>query len=187
MSSMASSPVLYYSYFVFLLLLCTVATAGSEFFLPKEKHTHLRLFFHEVESGPNATIYTVVSLKGGSSIYSFGDIHVVDSVLREGSDPSSRLIGRVQGIVVDVDMEGNAGSSIITIVFTAGEYSGSSITLQGLVVPPTSSERTVVGGTGQFRMARGFAFNKMISFNGVDLIAQVDVYVVHHEDYLAIN
>ncbi|XP_072999112.1 pterocarpan synthase 1-like [Typha latifolia] len=179
---MASSPVQYYSFF-FLLLLCTLATStSSDSFQPKEKHTHLRLFFHEVESGPNATIYNVVNLNESSPSYTFGDIHVVDSILREGPDTSSLLIGRAQGVVFDVAMDRNAGLSIITLVFTAGEYSGSSITLLGMVVPPTSSERTVVGGTGQFRMARGFSLNKMILWEEDYLVAEFNIYVVHYEN-----
>ncbi|XP_072964798.1 pterocarpan synthase 1-like [Typha angustifolia] len=179
---MASSSVQYYSFF-FLLLLCTLATStSSDSFQPKEKRTHLRLFFHEIESGPNATIYNVVNLNESSPTYTFGDIHVVDSILREGTDTSSLLIGRAQGVVFDVGMVQNAGLSIITLVFTAGEYSGSSVTLLGMIVGPAATERAVVGGTGQFRMARGFTISKLISWEGEYLVSEFNVYVVHYEN-----
>ncbi|XP_072965565.1 pterocarpan synthase 1-like [Typha angustifolia] len=174
---MASSS-LYYS-FLFLLLLCTLAT-GSEFFLPKEKYTHLRVFLHEVSRGPNATIYTIASLNNKSPS-KFGDINVVDAPLREGPEPSSRLIGRAEGVETGVDMDRKGALSLMTLKFTAGEYEGSAISLLGVVFPPTTSERSVVGGAGQFRMARGFSFVKLINSSEDFLIVEIDVYVAHHE------
>ncbi|XP_072964803.1 pterocarpan synthase 1-like [Typha angustifolia] len=180
MSPMASSPFHYF--LLFLLILSTLAT-GSEFFLPKEKYTHLRMFLHEVSRGPNATIYTIASFNNNSP-YSFGDINVTDATLRQGPEPSSRLIGRVQGFEIGVDMDRKTLQSVVTLKFTAGEYEGSAISLLGVVFLPTTSERSVIGGAGQFRMARGFSFVKLISSTEDFLIAEIDVYVAHHAKLL---
>ena len=183
----SSSSLLYYYSFLFFFLLFTLFSSSDSSFLPKERYVHLRFFFHEIESGPNATIYTVINRNESSPSYTFGDIHVVDSILREGTESTSPLLGRAQGVVFDVAMDRNAGLSIITLLFTAGEYKDSSITLLGMVVPPTSSERTVVGGTGKFRMARGFSLNKMLRWEEDFLLAEFNIYVVLYDDFLAVN
>lgn len=59
-----------------------------------EKQTHLRYYLHEFISGPNATSLQVVNAPN-STQFVFGAIEVVDDLLREGSDASSKLIGQL--------------------------------------------------------------------------------------------
>ncbi|KAK3125621.1 hypothetical protein QOZ80_7BG0607480 [Eleusine coracana subsp. coracana] len=68
--------------------------------------------------GPNAT---------------FGSMGVVDDELRDGPDrASSGLMGRFQGFIVGVDLHPGSGYiTSVTLVFAAGEYAGSTVSVQG--------------------------------------------------------
>ncbi|KAG6499295.1 dirigent protein 2-like [Zingiber officinale] len=147
---------------VFLLLfftsLCT-AQSGTDGYL------HLRFYNHErvLGSGPNATVVYAVERRGSTSGAGFGNLIVYDNLLRQGVEPDSPIVGRNQGMGVGSSVAENSGLTILQLVFTAGEYNGSSIAVQGLVpVAPlqTLFERAITGGTGRFRNARGYLWIK---------------------------
>uniref|UniRef100_M8BQK9 Dirigent protein n=1 Tax=Aegilops tauschii TaxID=37682 RepID=M8BQK9_AEGTA len=89
----------------------------------------------------------------------FGAVGVLDDELRDGPDAgNSSLVGRYQGLFVSAGLVSPPGAqSAINLVFTAGEHRGSTLAMLGPMLSFTSAiERAVVGGTGAFRMARGF-------------------------------
>ncbi|XP_062209293.1 dirigent protein 1-like [Phragmites australis] len=123
--------------------------------------THLHLYIHETITGANATTALLNgSPLGGNS--SFGSLSAIDDELREGSDPTSQYLGRAEGLLVQADLGSPAAScTILSLVFTDGDYNGSTLVVNGrsdfggdgkAVV-----ERGVVGGTGRFRRARGYS------------------------------
>uniref|UniRef100_A0A453LC40 Dirigent protein n=1 Tax=Aegilops tauschii subsp. strangulata TaxID=200361 RepID=A0A453LC40_AEGTS len=71
---------------------------------------------------------------------------------------NSSLVGRYQGLFVSAGLVSPPGAqSAINLVFTAGEHRGSTLAMLGPMLSFTSAiERAVVGGTGAFRMARGY-------------------------------
>jgi hypothetical protein len=96
----------------------------------------------------------------------FGVVTLLDNELRDGPDPSSsRLIGRFQGVVVSLGLVTPPGKqSAITFVFTAGEHTGSTLSVMGpLLSVGGAYERAVVGGTGKFRMSRGYSLVTTVS------------------------
>jgi Dirigent-like protein len=56
------------------------------------KKAHLNFFFHEILSGPNATVLTSINAPN-STAFTRGAIAVIDDMLREGKDENSTLIG----------------------------------------------------------------------------------------------
>ncbi|RWW42868.1 hypothetical protein BHE74_00051542 [Ensete ventricosum] len=145
---MASSPSLP---LLLLFLFAAVAIVSSD--KPKEKMTHLHFYLHVYYGGPNATTVTVVSPPGNST---FGSIGVGNNILKEGPEPSSMLIGRTNDLTAQASIEIPSYLYMLNFLFTAGEYNGSSIAIVGREVLGMNSERTIVGGTGMFRMARGY-------------------------------
>ncbi|RZR99565.1 hypothetical protein BHM03_00029132 [Ensete ventricosum] len=141
-----------------------------------DKFTHLHFYFHEKDSGPNATLVTAVEPPKNSTT-SFGSIVVYDNVLRERDDPASALIGRAQGIGAITALDGGSGLAAMNLVFTAGEYNGSTLALLGRFVAGAVSERGIVGGTGRFRLARGYSLSKVVSSTTAAVVAEFDVYI----------
>ena len=87
----------------------------------------------------------------------FGLVNIFDDPLIEGPEPTSKLVGRVQGLY------GPAGQQEVGLllagylVFTTGKFNGSSLTILGrnamfhpIRVMP------IIGGACAFRLARGF-------------------------------
>ncbi|URD94457.1 disease resistance response protein 206 [Musa troglodytarum] len=90
MASSPFSPALLLLLLLLLSLFATVAIGtGSSSDEPKKKMIHLHFYFYEYYGGPKATTVTVVSPPGNNS---YGSIGVGDNILREGPDPSSKLI-----------------------------------------------------------------------------------------------
>ncbi|KAF0893902.1 hypothetical protein E2562_031435 [Oryza meyeriana var. granulata] len=141
--------------------------------------THLHFFFHEVfTAGPNGTTATVAPPARGDGSF-FGFVGVIDDMLREGADPASRLIGRAQGITAGSSLSDGAITTLLNLVFTDGPYGGSTLQVFGRALLSTVMERPVVGGTGAFRMARGYTLSRRVNSSDPDnlLVIEYDVYV----------
>ncbi|KAL1563912.1 dirigent protein 23-like [Salvia divinorum] len=110
----------------------------------------------------------------------FGGLWMVDDQLTEGPDPSSKLIGRARGLY------GSAGQTdfglimALSYVFTDGVYDGSSFSLLSFnPVMKSGREMAVVGGTGLFRLARGYAVANTYQANASgDAIVGYNVTIV---------
>lgn len=164
---------------VFSTAAAVVGDAGGDVGRP----THLHFYFHEnFSDGPNSTSVEVSKARGGSNNSSFfGAVFVVDDMLREGADPASQLLGRAQGLTVGASLSDGALLTVFNFVFTEGAYSGSSLTLLGRALLGTVMERPIVGGTGVFRMARGYTLSKMIESPDPNnlLVLEYDAYIWH--------
>ncbi|XP_059649983.1 dirigent protein 23-like [Cornus florida] len=126
----------------------------------KEVVTNLQFYFHDTFSGNNPSAIRVAGASNytDNSLTLFGAVVMADDPLTEGPDPTSKLVGRAQGLY------GSAGQKEASLImamnygFTDGIYNGSSISILGLnsAMQPVR-ELAIVGGTGLFRMARGYA------------------------------
>ncbi|KAJ3697442.1 hypothetical protein LUZ61_001147 [Rhynchospora tenuis] len=145
------------------------------------KKTHLHFYFHETILGPNATVLTSVRAPNSTSdALAFGAIAVVDDILREGEDENSTLIGRCQGLVAEVGMDGSR-ETIQNFVFTEGKYNGSTLAVYGRHVSATTMERPIIGGTGMFRMSKGYTTGVPLLVTAAKVVYEFDVYVWHKE------
>ncbi|WVZ87600.1 hypothetical protein U9M48_034211 [Paspalum notatum var. saurae] len=105
----------------------------------------------------------------------FGNLKVFDNALREGADPSSTLIGRARGLGVFASLDNSGGVTTIEFVFSNyGNYSGSTLATLGHLAFP-GSERSIVGGTGVLRFARGYFTTEIISSTSDYLVALIDI------------
>ncbi|XP_066305720.1 dirigent protein 1-like [Miscanthus floridulus] len=161
-------------------VLAAAAAAGSE----GDHHglTHIHLYVHETYTGANATATAVLQSPLGANS-SFGSMGVVDDEIRVGPDRSSQLVGRYQGVFFGTSLElGKGYLTSITLVFTAGEYGGSTLSVQGPLLGFTGTiERAVVGGTGKFRLARGYMLFKMISKPTPETdVNEINLFVLMH-------
>ncbi|KAI4969410.1 hypothetical protein ZWY2020_000340 [Hordeum vulgare] len=137
---------------------------------------HLHFYFHEVNAGtPNATVVNVASLHKNSS--TFGDLNVLDNALRAGPDPASRLLGRAQGLALHASLDESGGLTAITFNFSDyGAYSGSTLATLGHIGVSGPAERSIVGGTGKLRFARGYMVSSLLSSTDTSIVVVFDMY-----------
>ncbi|XP_042425834.1 pterocarpan synthase 1-like [Zingiber officinale] len=167
------------------LLFASMAMAA----LAQHSSIHLHFYLHDILSGPNATAVLVASAPkpaastGPPSLFNFGDVVVIDDPLTEGPNLSeSKLVGRAQGLYVLASQGPTDPALLLTtsLVFTEGRHSGSTLMIlsRDAVLAPVR-ELPVVGGSGAFRCARGYALVKTYALNATDgnAILEWDVYV----------
>ncbi|XP_048336984.1 dirigent protein 22-like [Ziziphus jujuba] len=151
----------------------------------KENLTKLHFYFHDVQSGKNATSVKVVEVANTSKSATsfFGEVNMIDNLLTEGPKRRSKLVGRAQGLYGFASQEEMTLIMAMNFVFTSGNYNGSSLTILGHnPVLHQLREMPIVGGTGVFRLARGFAMAKTFSLNtkSGDAIVEYNVTALHY-------
>jgi hypothetical protein len=93
------------------------------------------------------------------------------------------LIGRAQGFYGSAGQEEAALLMAMNFVFLQGKYNGSTISILGRNhVFSKVREMPVIGGSGLFRFARGYAQANTYSFNAKtgDAVVEYNVYVLHY-------
>ena len=105
----------------------------------------------------------------------FGEIHVCDELLTTGPGLDSEVIGKVQGLTISADFQVSGEAMYLNFYFTTGEYAGSSLTMLGRnEVMNEEREMPVVGGTGVFRLAHGYALSSTYSYDVERLYAVME-------------
>ncbi|KAK8967213.1 hypothetical protein KSP40_PGU022383 [Platanthera guangdongensis] len=146
-----------------------------------EKYTYIHLYVQII----NPTQPLVVRGPNNNPL-GFGNMIMVDNPLTEGIDSSSKLIGREQGYTIGISRDPDFSTTInfltLNLAFTDGEHNGSTITVMGRdPVFNAQRELMVVGGTGAFRMARGYSFWTINSFNITgNSVVEGDIHVFHY-------
>ncbi|XP_010547336.1 PREDICTED: dirigent protein 22-like [Tarenaya hassleriana] len=147
---------------------------------PRHNITHLHFFFHDMVAGKNPTVVKIAGPTTASNPYGFGATMMADDALTEDRDRSSGEIGRAQGIYAVAAQNDVALLMVMNFVFTSGEYKGSSLSLLGRNhVMDDVREMPVVGGSGAFRHARGYALAHTVWFDNTtgDATVEYNVYV----------
>ncbi|XP_047163209.1 pterocarpan synthase 1-like [Vigna umbellata] len=188
---MANSKNLTCIFTIILTLLFSFSAAKSSTFyrnlspvslgFKKEKLSHLHFFFHDILSSPNPTAVRVVEPHTTNS--SFGLITMADDPLTVGPEPGSKVVGKAQGIYGSAAQEEIGFLMIMNLVFTEGKFNGSTLSLLGRnAVLSTVREMPIVGGSGAFRFARGYAQAKThtLDFKTGDAVVEYNFYVFHY-------
>ncbi|KAK4281789.1 hypothetical protein QN277_013241 [Acacia crassicarpa] len=153
--------------------------------LRKEKLTHLHFYFHDTVSGRKPTAVKVAeALMTNTSSTGFGKVSVADDPLTTGPELGSKLVGKAQGIYASAAQDETALLMVLNFEFTEGKYNGSYLSLLGRN-PITNTglrEMPIVGGSGLFRFARGFAQAKTYTFDlkTSDAVVEYNIYVLHY-------
>lgn len=143
-----------------VLLLCMAIAVKSE------NEINMVFYMHDVLEGSNRTAVQIGS--GSTAKPGFGAMVVIDDALTRTPSPDSPLVGRAQGMYMSDSL------AVLTLpdsllAFTAilewpGEYNGSTLSIQGgNRVFMDQREVSVVGGTGKFRFALGYATVRNVS------------------------
>ncbi|GLJ04905.1 hypothetical protein SUGI_0006050 [Cryptomeria japonica] len=150
----------------------------------KEKVSNLEFYFHDRVSGKSVTAVEVASAPSTkTSATSFGSLFVMDDPITEGPEPTSKLVGRAQGLYASAGQEEVHLLMAVTYVFQGGEFNGSTIAMVGNnAVFSEVREMAIVGGSGKFRLARGFCLAHTHSFDikSRNAVVHYNVTVHHH-------
>ena len=149
--------------------------------------THLSFFMHDITSGSNPTAVKVIKGPGSTLTaptlgMTFGDTTVIDDPLTATSSPTSAELGRMQGIYMLASQSGAALMVCANLLLTSGAHNGSTLAVMGRDdTGEDVREIPVVGGTGAFRFARGYALLRThwLDFATGDATVEYDVYVMH--------
>ncbi|GAB4843752.1 hypothetical protein Ancab_040472 [Ancistrocladus abbreviatus] len=152
--------------------------------MKKEKLTHLRFYFHDIVSGHNPTVVRVAeSPMTNRSITGFGFVNMADDLLTVGPEPSSKAVGRAQGIYASADMNRLGLLMVMNFAFQEGKYNGSTLSVLGRNAAFSGErELPIVGGSGLFRFSRGYAKARthQVDFSTGDAVVEYNVYVFHY-------
>ena len=125
------------------------------------KKTTLSLYFHDTPDrcDSNVKVIPVTRIAGKAwNVPTTGTVIVTEDLITKTSGQNSAEVGRAKGMYVTAGSNGLDSQVSISIEFTDEEYKGSTIEMQGIsnqFMP--GAEVSVVGGTGKFRFARGYA------------------------------
>ncbi|KAK9068560.1 hypothetical protein SSX86_012675 [Deinandra increscens subsp. villosa] len=150
----------------------------------KQKLTHLHFYFHDILSGDDPTAIKVAESRiTNTSRTGFGAVIMIDDPLTVGPERGSKIVGRAQGIYASACLTDTRLLMALNYVFLEGKYNGSSLSILGTnsVFSPVR-EMPVVGGSGLFRFATGYALAKThkVNFSNGDAVVEYNVYVLHY-------
>ncbi|XP_047967981.1 dirigent protein 22-like [Salvia hispanica] len=150
----------------------------------REKLSHLHFYFHDIVSGRNPTAVIVAEAAStNSSATGFGMVVMIDDPLTTGPNVSSKIVGRAQGIYGSADLNEFGLLMALNFVFLEGKFNGSTLSVLGRNAAMAAvREMPIVGGSGVFRFARGYAQARthFINTKTGDAIVEYNVYVLHY-------
>ncbi|KAE8674289.1 Dirigent protein 2 [Hibiscus syriacus] len=157
-------------------------TSPSSLGLKREKLSHLHFYFHDIVSGKNATAVRVAGTSSNnSSLPLFGDIYMIDDPLTINPDINSKTVGKAQGMYAYSSQTEMSLLMVLNFAFTEGKYNGSTLSvLARNEAFNTVREMPIVGGTGSFRFARGYAQARTHSITLVHAIVEYNVFLFHY-------
>ncbi|CAO2152921.1 unnamed protein product [Urochloa humidicola] len=143
-----------------MLLLFAAAVANPPFATAADADfTTFKLYFHDIVGGTSPTAIRIAQASSSNSSSTFfGAVVAIDDPLTTGPTRASGTeIGRAQGTYTFADQKTFGLLMVMNFVFTAGEHNGSSLSIMGRnEVLDDIREMAIVGGSGKFRMAKGY-------------------------------
>ncbi|GMH22149.1 hypothetical protein Nepgr_023992 [Nepenthes gracilis] len=135
----------------------------------------------------NQPFVTTGQLPQGATLQNliFGTITVISDQLTEGQELGSAVIGEAEGFYLASSMDGESHTMAFTAIFHGGEHDEED-TISCFGVHRTASPESqiaVIGGTGKYENAKGYATIvtqpqvDQHTTDGVDTIVQVNVYL----------
>ncbi|XP_019155396.1 PREDICTED: dirigent protein 22-like [Ipomoea nil] len=150
--------------------------------LKEEKLSHLRFYWHDILSGRNPSAIKVVPPPRNSST-GFGFVTMIDNPLTLGPELSSKMVGKAQGFYASAAQQELGLLMVMNFAFVEGKYNGSTFTVAGRnPVFNKVREMSVIGGSGLFRLARGYVQVRTHWYDPEtgDATGQYDAYVMHY-------
>ncbi|KAH7664314.1 Dirigent protein [Dioscorea alata] len=169
-----------------LFILTLVSQGHARHYFGNEKVANITFYNQEKVAGDNPPIVLVAKPEGttvnASSLIPFGAVYVFDTPFTERQDPNSNVLGQAQGLAVSAGKNDSVVVFSLVFGFTDGPFKGSSFSvLSRDPIMEAERELAIVGGTGKFRLARGFAYLRTVAnITGVGFIVRYDVTILYY-------
>lgn len=138
-------------------------------------------------NGANVPVINGGQLPSGSDMQKlmFGTMTVFDDELTEGNELRSGLLGKAQGFYVVSSEDGTSQTMAFTAMFESGNYADSLCFFGVHRTGVSESQLAIMGGTGKFVNAKGFATvktftdqaNQQHETDGVETKLEFTVYI----------
>ncbi|XP_042510084.1 dirigent protein 10-like [Macadamia integrifolia] len=115
----------------------------------------------------------------------FGTMTVIDDEVTDGEQLGSGSLGKAQGFYVVSSEDGTSQTMAFTVMFESGGYADSLSFFGVHRTAVTESQLAIMGGTGKYVKAKGYAAVKTLpsvdqnSTDGVETLLQLTVYVTY--------
>nr|ACU14933.1 unknown [Glycine max] len=142
---------------------------------PLQKLSNLHFYYHDIRDNENPTIVQIVDTPKNVP-NGFGSTLVMDDAMTEGPELSSKHVGRAQGLFGLASLQDLGMFMLTNFAFTEGAYAGSTLSMLGRnPISEQNRELPIVGGTGVFRFATGYAIA-----NSVNSVSTPQHFVVEY-------
>ncbi|XVE75764.1 hypothetical protein DITRI_Ditri12bG0118800 [Diplodiscus trichospermus] len=151
--------------------------------LKRQKLSHLHFYFHDVVAGKNQTAIRVAQAPTTNASSPFGAVVMIDDPLTISPYINSKLVGKAEGIYALASQSDASLLMVYNFCFTEGKYNGSNLSVLGHnSVFSSVRELPIVGGSGVFRFARGYAEARTHTFDlkTGNAVVEYNVYVFHY-------
>ncbi|KAK6929288.1 Dirigent protein [Dillenia turbinata] len=138
--------------------------------------------------GNNQPFVTAGQLPAGATLQQllFGSITVIDDELTETHELGSAVLGKAQGFYLSSSIDGSSHTMALTTLFHNGDHEEDTLSFFGVHrTASLESQIAIVGGTGKYENAKGYATIQTLHqgdqhiTDGVDTIIQFNVYLTH--------
>ncbi|KAL1540453.1 dirigent protein 21-like [Salvia divinorum] len=151
--------------------------------------TKFHFYVHNLDGGPkfpNTTVYGIANASiTSTSPTNFGHIDGFDDRVTAEADINSEQVARVQGTAAYAGLQAFVIALNMNFYITSGEFNRSTLGMAGhITAADRLREVPMIGGTGAFRLARGYADSSIYS---IDLatgysVLEYKIYVIAHSD-----
>ncbi|XVE96158.1 hypothetical protein REPUB_Repub02eG0197400 [Reevesia pubescens] len=151
--------------------------------LKREKLSHLHFYYHDIVAAKNPTAIRVAQAPTTNASSPFGAVVMMDDPLTINPDINSKLVGKAQGIYAIASQSEASLLMVYNFAFMEGKYNGSNLSVFGRnSVFSSLRELPIVGGSGVFRFARGYAEARThtYDFKTGNAVVEYNVYVFHY-------
>ena len=116
------------------LMLMICLSSEAQIVSETKKIMRLHFYLHDVLGADSATDWTVAQCKLTNVLpLSFGMVLVLDNLVTSEPELDSGEVGRMQGTVAMADLRETALVMLINLVFTKGEFEGSTLSISSAV------------------------------------------------------
>lgn len=137
-----------------------------------EQELYAHLYLHHTGQGEHINQHGVLSPGFENS---FGSIVVNDWAITEGPSLDTKVVAHAKGIHIQAGMDIKNYFVSFNMVFEDGRFKGSTLQVMGTVVE--KGEWAIVGGTGEFTLARGVIYKPRAEYiNQVGDVIELDIH-----------